>query len=71
MDEILLKLGHKIKYERKKRNLSQEDLAEMTGLNGRTISSLERGVANITFKNLYAIAKALNLNLGDFSDFKL
>ncbi len=70
-DELLFKLGYKIKYERMKKGISQEELAELTELNVRTISKLERGLANITFKNLCNIAKVLNLNLGDFSDFKL
>jgi transcriptional regulator with XRE-family HTH domain len=70
-DEILLKLGHKIKYERSKRNLSQQELAEIVGLSAQSIATLETGKTNVKFTNLYNIAKALNLNLGDFSDFKL
>lgn len=70
-NDILLKLGYKIKYERTKKGISQEELAELSGLSVRTISALEIGSSNIRFTNLYSIVKALNLNLGDFSDFKL
>lgn len=70
-DDLLLKLGYKIKYERLKRKLSQEDLAELVGLSPQSISTLESGRSNLKFTNLYNIAKALDLNLGDFSDFKL
>lgn len=70
-NELLLKLGQKIRYERIKKNLSQDELAELVGLSKQSISALETGVSNLKFTNLYSIAKALDLNLGDFSDFKL
>ena len=69
--DILLKLGHKIKYERMKRSLSQETLASMVGLSTQSISTLESGISNVKFTNLYNIAKALDLDLGEFSDFRL
>lgn len=70
-DEILLKLGNKIRYERMKKNLSQEALAELAGMSMTAISLLETGTSNIKFTTFYKIVKALNLDLGDFSDFKL
>lgn len=70
-ENILLKLGQKIRYERMKRKLSQEDLAELVNLSKQSISAIETGVTNVKFTNLYNIVKALDINLGDFSDFKL
>lgn len=70
-NELLLKLGQKVRFERIKKNLSQDELAELVGLSKQSISALETGVSNLKFTNLYSIAKALGLNLGDFSDFKL
>lgn len=70
-DGILLKLGQKIRYERLKRNLSQEDLVELVGISKQTIGAIENGASNVMFTNLYKIAKALDMDLGDFSDFKL
>lgn len=70
-NETLLKLGQKIRFERMKRNISQEELAEMVDLSATSISAIETGVSNLKFTNLYSIAKALDLDLGDFSDFKL
>ena len=40
--ELLLKLGSKVRYERIKKNLSQEELAEIANLNMRSISTIER-----------------------------
>lgn len=70
-DEILLKLGNKIRYERVKQNLSQEKLAELAEMSMTAISLLETGTSNIKFISLYKIVKALNLDLKDFLDFKL
>lgn len=70
-DEILLKLGQKIRYERVKRKLSQESLAELAGLCTQSISTLEAGINNVRFITFYKIVKVLDLDLGDFSDFKL
>lgn len=69
-DESALKLAYKIKFERDKRDISQERLAELTGLGVTTIRNLERGVGNITVKNLCKIAKVLDLDLGILTDFK-
>lgn len=70
-DELLLKLGQKIRYERMKRNLSQDDFAALVSLSTQAISAIENGTSNVKFLNLYQIAKILDLDLGDFSDFKL
>lgn len=70
-DELLLKLGQKIRYERMKRDLSQDNFAELVGLSTQAISAIENGTSNVKFLNLYQIAKVLDMDLGDFSDFRL
>ncbi len=69
-NELSLKLAYKVKFERNKKNISQEQLAEITGLGITTIRNLERGVGNITVKNLCKIAEVLELDLGILTDFK-
>ena len=69
-NELALKLAYKIKFERNKRNLSQEKLAEMTDLGITTIRNIERGIGNITINNLCKIAEVLELDLGILTDFK-
>ena len=44
----LLELGNKIRFERMKRGISQEKLAELANISIRTISDIERGIT--TFK---------------------
>jgi transcriptional regulator with XRE-family HTH domain len=68
--DIILKLGYKIRYERDKRGISQEELAELAQVSIKTIGKLERGICNITIKNLYNIAKVLDLDLGILTNFK-
>jgi transcriptional regulator with XRE-family HTH domain len=68
--DIALKLGYKIKYERDKKGISQEELSELSQVGIATIGKLERGICNITIKNLYNIAKVLDLDLGILTDFK-
>lgn len=70
-NELLLKLGQKIRYERIKKNLSQDELAELVGLSKQSISALETGVSNLKFTNFYKIVKTLELDLSGFLDFKL
>jgi transcriptional regulator with XRE-family HTH domain len=58
---ILKKFGNKIRAERLKLKLSQEELAERTGVHRTYIGMIERAEKNITLINIYKIAKALNL----------
>lgn len=61
-DYIKLKfLGDKIKNLRNARNISQEKLAEITGLDRTYISGLERGLRNPSYLVLQRIAKELNI----------
>ncbi len=51
-----------VKYYRQSRNLSQEKLAELSGLHRTYISALERERRNISIDNIQKIAKALNVD---------
>ncbi len=70
-DVRLLALGHKIRLERMKRDIAQEQLAEMAGVSVCTISDVERGISDIRYTNLFQIADALGLKLSELLDFKL
>ena len=45
----LLELGNKIRFERMKRGISQEKLAELANISIRTISDIERGITDIRY----------------------
>lgn len=69
--DLLLKLGSKIRYERIKKKLSQEELAEIANLNMRSISMLECGLSDAKFTTLYKIANALEIELESLIKFTL
>lgn len=70
-DDRLLQLGQKIRYERLKKGLSQEDLEEKSLVSRRTISEIERGNADIRYTNLCQIASALEMTVSDLLKFSL
>ena len=67
----LLELGYKIRFERNKRDISQEKLAELANLSIRTISDIERGLTDIRYTNLLQISDALNITVSELLNFKL
>ena len=54
-------VGENIKRFRLERNLSQEALANLSGIDWSTISRLERGVVNTSISVVFALAEAMNL----------
>lgn len=63
--EILEKFGRKVREERLKRGLSQEELAEKAGLHRTYIGMIERAEKNITLINIAKLAKALQMSLDE------
>ncbi|MBT2636708.1 helix-turn-helix transcriptional regulator [Bacillus sp. ISL-39] len=56
-----IKFGHKLKPLRKKHFLSQEDLAELSNLDRKYISNLEKDVSSPTLHTLYKLAAAFSI----------
>ena len=63
------KFGLKVRIERQKLKISQEKLAELTGLNKNSISLIERGKTNVTITNIENIANALKIEIADLFNF--
>jgi transcriptional regulator with XRE-family HTH domain len=59
----LIKFGNRVRKERLKRNLSQEDLAARVGVHRTYIGMIERAEKNITLKNIEKIASALKIKI--------
>lgn len=67
----LIKLGQKIKFERTKRGMSQEQLAELSNISIHGISNIETGKTDIKYTNLQNIAKAFDIKIYELLDFSL
>ncbi|MEJ2648095.1 MAG: helix-turn-helix transcriptional regulator [Sedimentisphaerales bacterium] len=67
-EDIIKRIGLNITIIREKRGLTQERLAESTGLHRAYIGQIERGEKNIGLKNLEKIAKGLNVQVKDLLD---
>jgi len=61
--ELLNKFGDKVREERLKRGLSQEELAGKAGVHRTYVGMIERGEKNITLTNIKKIANALDLKI--------
>jgi transcriptional regulator with XRE-family HTH domain len=62
-DEILRLFGDRVRELRMERNISQESLAELAGLDRNYIGQIERAERNVA--NIVRIAKALGVEPGE------
>ena len=71
MDEktIYKSLGMRIKHIRESKGLTQEKLAEKTGLSLDFIGKIEVNINEPGLKSLIKIANALNVHIKDLFDF--
>jgi transcriptional regulator with XRE-family HTH domain len=64
--DVKNRVAMRIKAIRKRRGLSQEDMAALINRSPDTISNLERGVSLPTYETLDELAKGLKVPLADF-----
>ena len=68
---ILIKFGERVREERLKRGLSQEDLAFRADLHRTYIGMIERAEKNITLINICKICDALEIPLKEMFEFNI
>lgn len=61
-------LGKNIKYYRKQKKMTQEELAEKVGLSIGFISQVERGITRMSLDTLIDICNSLDCSAGDILD---
>jgi transcriptional regulator with XRE-family HTH domain len=59
--DLRVLFGKRVRELRLKRGLSQEELAELTGLHHNYVGSVERGERNISLVNIVKIARGLSV----------
>jgi transcriptional regulator with XRE-family HTH domain len=67
-DEVLKRLGKRIRTMRERNNISQEELGHRAKLHRTYVGAIERGERNPSVLSLKKIADALNVKLGDLFD---
>ena len=63
MDNIQTRVGKRVKIIRIAKGISQEGLALRCKLHRTYISDIERGLRNVSIKNIEKIAKALEVSI--------
>lgn len=71
MDAYQAAFGRHIRYMRTQRGFTQEEVAHRAGLHVTYLSGIERGLRNLSLKNIRAIAKAMDVNTADLFAFEL
>ena len=67
-EDICNLFGKKLKEERLKRNINQEELAFKSKLDRSFLSEVENGVKNPSLRTLYKLSTALDMELKDLLD---
>lgn len=63
---IAVEVGKRIRFYRKQKRLSQEQLAELCNFHPTYIGQLERGEKNATLESLHKITQGLSISLSQF-----
>lgn len=64
--DLLTSFGKKVRSERNRLGLSQEELAYRAGVHRTYIGMIERAEKNITLENIEKICKALKISISEF-----
>lgn len=69
-ETFLINLGRHIRQIRERKNLSQQNLADICDLPKTTIGRIERAEMNTTIKTLVKIANALEIETKELLNFQ-
>ena len=69
ISSLTKKFGKKIKLLRFKREISQEQFSEISGISRSVMGKIERGEISTTLASIEKIANAFNITLQELFDF--
>ncbi len=64
--DIRVKVGERLRFLRKKQDLSQAQLAVKCELDKSYLASIEQGRRNVSIVNIEKISQALGITISDF-----
>lgn len=65
MENVRIRLGKAVRKRRHKLGVSQEEFADLCGLDRTYIGGIERGERNVSVVNIEKIAKAFKVSLSE------
>lgn len=65
MEKEVIKFSQKLRENRLKKKLSQNNIARVLGIHRSYISELERRVRNLSLLTVQKVAKVININVKD------
>ena len=65
MEDIRVRFGKALRKRRLKLGVSQEEFADICGLDRTYIGGIERGERNVSLLNIEKIARALRISLSE------
>lgn len=65
MEEIRVRFGKVVRSRRHELQVSQEEFADMCGMDRTYIGGIERGERNVSLVNIERIAKTLKISLSE------
>ncbi len=65
MEDVRIRLGKALRKRRTGLGVSQEEFADLCGLDRTYVGGIERGERNVALVNLEKLAKALKISLSE------
>lgn len=63
VEKSIVDFGKTIKNKRRKKNITQEELSELTGISKKHIANIEKGISNPSFELATILAKQLEISI--------
>jgi transcriptional regulator with XRE-family HTH domain len=65
MEDVRIRFGKALRKRRHKLGVSQEEFADLCGLDRTYVGGIERGERNLALLNIEKLARALKISLSD------
>ena len=65
MEDVRIRFGKALRKRRHKLGVSQEEFADLCGLDRTYVGGIERGERNLALVNIEKLARALRISLSD------